>query len=139
MKNIFWLTVFICFMYIITINSIPRSKAKLNSNDLNDQTFLETKVMLNTKELMNIFKKSEVSLISAKACSPLYNKSIRLEGENINTAFTSLLEKFSKELILKGYEEQAINYKVNGFNVCEIKIFGKNKDILELLKELNIN
>ena len=84
------------------------------------------------EELKSVFEKSDLFLLAIKPSN--FDEYIKLEGNDI----TSLLNSGNNKIINKlGLDENTIKYKVGNYSISSIKIYGKNKDVANLLKVIH--
>ena len=138
MKKLFWITFLIVVIYVFNINVSAKNKNYSYLLDIPEESsFITVEVNLKSKELINIFEKYEkVTITSLLPSDPFCKKNFVTSGYTVKEQFGNVLEKYTDYLIEKGYGELAMKYKVNGFNVRNIKVFGKNKDLYEFMNYL---
>lgn len=137
MKKIFWITFLIVLVYIFNITVSAKDDYDYLLENKEENTILVIPVKLKSYELMNILNKNDdITLISLTPSDPLVAKSFIASGYTVEKQFANALERYTDYLIEKGYGELAMKYKVNGYNVSKIKVFGKNKDLYDFINNL---
>jgi len=138
MKKLFWITFLIVTVYLF--NMVVSAKDKNYSYLLQspeENSFITVEVNLKSKELIDILEKhNQITIMSLLPSDPIVNKRISTSGYTVKEQFGNALEKYTDYLIEIGHGELAMKYKVNGFNVRNIKVFGKNKDLYEFMNYL---
>ena len=137
MKKLFWITFLIVTFCILNQTVKANNDYSYLLKTPEENSILMIDVSLKSTELLDIFENNDkVTLISLTPSDPLVNKSFRASGYTVKEQFSYALIKYTDYLIEKGYGELAMKYKVNGYNVSKIKVFGKNKDLYDFVNKL---
>lgn len=137
MKKLFWIIFLIIIISIFNINAEASIDYSYLKETPQEQSIISINVKMNLKDLVDLLKDREIDLISVKPIEPYYNESIITRGNDIYNQLDYAIEIFTDKLINKGYGEKAMYYKVNGFSIDKIKVFGKNENIYKLVEDLH--
>lgn len=135
MKKLFWITFFTCLLFLFNRNEIKSEDYNYLLENKNDKSIVKINVNINSLDLVKLLDSDNIYLLSV---TPLDKqvKYITPNGYNIESQVESLNNKMFDIYYEKGKEEEGIYYKINGFNISSIKVFGNNEDIYNLTNNL---
>lgn len=142
-KSISFIIIFVflfSFVNVKSVNTIDSVVLMYEKNNIFEENYFDlTFFSFNVKEIPQKFKDLEVEIISVKPVSDLFDSNILTSRGNTFEEITSnLIKKYSSTIMEKGYDEQALYYEQQGFNIESMRVKCLVKDLIILERRINI-
>ncbi len=142
-KSLTFVTIFIClfsFLNVKSVNTIDSMVLMYERDNLFEEDIFNINFFsFNVKEIPEVFKDLDIEIISVKPIEDLYESDDLSErGNSFKEITSNLINRYTNNLIKKGYEEEALYYEQQGFNIQSMKIRCLIKDLIILESRVKI-
>lgn len=130
MKKVFFITIIFMIYNFISNTFYYSNKTKPVSIEIDNKESYYLLEFDNFKstDFIKVFTDLDIQILEINI-----DKEIKFNyiptSNNLNTIYNDLKEQYKNELFSNGYEEEAINYDIKGFNIDTIALLGTKADI----------
>lgn len=131
---------FFSFLNIKSVNTIDSLVLMYDKNNLFEQEIFNINFYsFNVKEIPKVFKDLDIEIISVTPIKDLYKvKDLSTRGNSLSEITSNLIKDYTDNLIKSGYEEEALYFEQQGFNIESMKILCVIKDLIVLESRVKI-
>lgn len=131
---------FFSFLNIKSVNTIDSIALVYDKNNLYEQEIFNINFYsFNVKEIPEVFKDLDIKIISVSPIKELYKiNDLVIRGNSLEEITSNLLEDYTDNLIEIGFEDEALYFEQQGFNIESMKIICLVKDLIVLESRVKI-